>query len=79
MDFLAKRGRFCRHNLPYVEKSNDLQQKRRIKILKDKIKTISKTPKLQNSDKTLFVTFCVFFDTMISRHIFPASTAGSPY
>gem|GEM_PF-507436 len=32
MDFIAKRGRFCRHSLSYVEKSNDLQQKRRIKI-----------------------------------------------
>jgi len=41
MDFLAKQGRFCRHSLPYVEKSNEVAAKRRIKILKDKIKTIS--------------------------------------
>jgi len=32
MDFLAKRGRFCRHSLSYVEKSNEVAAKKRIKI-----------------------------------------------
>gem|GEM_PF-824618 len=28
MDFLAKRGRFCRHSLSYVEKSNEVAAKK---------------------------------------------------
>mgnify|MGYP006901959982 FL=1 len=34
MDFLAKRGRFCRHNLPYVEKSNEVAAKKTHKDIK---------------------------------------------
>jgi len=45
MDFLAKRGRFCRHNLSYVKKSNEVAAKKTHKDIKRyppwRIKTIS--------------------------------------
>jgi len=34
MDFLAKRGRFCRHSLSYVEKSNKVAAKKTHKDMK---------------------------------------------
>jgi len=45
MDFLAKRGRFCRHSLSYVKKSNEVAAKKTHKDIKRypprRIKTIS--------------------------------------
>ena len=34
MDFLAKQGRFCRHSLSYVEKSNEVAAKKTHKDMK---------------------------------------------
>jgi len=34
MDFLAKQGRFCRHSLSYVEKSNEVAAKKAHKDIK---------------------------------------------
>jgi len=36
MDFLAKRGRFCRHSLSHVEKSNEVAAKKTHKDMKGK-------------------------------------------
>jgi len=62
MDFLAKRGRFCRHSLSYVKKTNEVAAKKTHKDIKRyptwRIKTISKKRLSQNTMFLIIFSQC---------------------